>query len=194
MQTNKHAKTWKGMEGLLRPSYGTRFIGVSNFAPAQLDDLLAEATVLPKAVQIELHPYLPQSDYVDTIQKRGITVIAYAPLGNTNPMYEEDQWEKTGIRAPKLLLNKAVNEVAQARGCSPAQAVLAWNLHRKVVVIPKAAKPEHQVENIATVDKCKLTEDDIRRLSNLEVRLRVCSMPCRSMNFRCFDGLAGGPY
>jgi alcohol dehydrogenase (NADP+) len=182
------------MESLIRPVNGTRFIGVSNFSPSQLTDLLAVARIKPKVVQIELHPYLPQSNYVETIFRHGISVIGYAPLGNTNPMYEEAQWEKTGSRAPKLLTNQVVQDVAKIRGCTPAQVVLAWNMYRKVSVIPKAQNPEHQKENIATPEKCKLVENDVRRLSDMKVKLRMCAMPCRGMDFSCFNGLEGAPF
>jgi alcohol dehydrogenase (NADP+) len=68
---------WKGMEKLVRPTKGTRFIGISNFNPKQLEDLLKTATIKPKVHQFELHPYLQQPDYIKKNLDLGISVTAY---------------------------------------------------------------------------------------------------------------------
>jgi alcohol dehydrogenase (NADP+) len=68
---------WKSMEKLVRPVNGTRFIGISNFNPKQLEDLLKTATVKPKVHQFELHPYLQQPDYIKKNLDLGISVTAY---------------------------------------------------------------------------------------------------------------------
>ena len=47
---------------------GTRFIGMANFSPKQVDDVLKVATVKPKVLQVELHPYLPQTEFVKSVQ------------------------------------------------------------------------------------------------------------------------------
>ena len=106
---------------------GTRYIGTSNFNPKQVDELLAAATIKPKAIQIELHPYLPQQYYVDKLQKAGMTVEAYAPLGNTNPTYPNYD------RKTLILKHPVITSIASARKCRPVQVVLKWNMDRKVV-------------------------------------------------------------
>jgi alcohol dehydrogenase (NADP+) len=172
------------MEKLVRPTRGTRFLGISNFNPSQLDALLKIAKIKPYVHQFEAHPYLPQTSYVERNLKEGITVTAYSPLGNTNPSYAE-----FGARAPPMLSNKMITDVAAARGCTPAQVALAWNVKRGVVVIPKAVKPEHQKENIATYEKCKLQDEDMAKLNNVGTALRVNVNPCKVMDYHCFDGL-----
>lgn len=178
-------KTWKRMEKLV-PKKLTRFIGISNFSPRQLDEVLAVATIKPKVLQVELHPYLQQSDFVASTLKKGITVTAWAPLGNTNPVYENP-----GNRAPKLLTNPTVREIAKARGCSPVQVVLAWHMARNVVVIPKSVQLQHLKENIATVEKCKLQDDDMSKMKSLQIPLRLLATPCASLRNACFEGLEG---
>jgi alcohol dehydrogenase (NADP+) len=185
---------WKGMEKLVRPEKGTRFIGISNFNPTQLEDLLKTATIKPKVHQFELHPYLQQADYVKTNFDHGITVTAYAPLGNTNPVYASGYYGRTGKLAPEILSHPTIVEIAKERSCTPAQVVLAWNMNRKIVVIPKASQVAHQKENLATLEKCKLTEADSGKISALKTNLRVNALPCRDMKFECFAGMAGAPF
>ncbi|THX37094.1 hypothetical protein D6D10_06140, partial [Aureobasidium pullulans] len=78
--------TWKAMVQLVQ-SGKTRRIGVSNFSPNQLDTLLNHTTHVPFAHQMELHPYLPQNDWIQYHKVRNIRVTAYSPLRRTNPTY-----------------------------------------------------------------------------------------------------------
>jgi alcohol dehydrogenase (NADP+) len=161
-----------------------RYIGISNFSPKQVDEVLEIATIKPKVHQIEVHPYLHQEDFVSSMFKKDITVIAYAPLGNTNPAYT---W--SGGVAAKLLTNKILNEVGKARLCTAAQVALAWNMGRKVGVIPKAAQVEHQRENYETMEKCKLQSEDLQKIKSVNVPMRVVMWPCRGLGYSCFEGL-----
>jgi len=192
--TFDYIPTWKAMEKLVRPKNGTRFIGISNFSPAQLENLLKSATIKPKVHQIELHPYLQQPDYLSTNFAHNITVTAYAPLGNTNPVYSQGFYGRTGNLTSKILTHPTIAAVAKDRSCTPAQVVLAWNMHRKVVVIPKAAQAAHQKENIATPEKCKLTDADVSKIAEIKQNVRMNAVPCRDLKFVCFDGLPGAPF
>ena len=165
-----------------------RYIGVSNFSPKQLDDVLKIAKIKPKVMQIELHPYLPQQEFVNSLQTQGITVNAYAPLGNTNPAYPNP-------RVTKMLEHQTIKQIASARGCTPAQVVLAWNMRRNVVVIPKAVVNEHQKDNYgAQTCKGKLTaEDDAKILAISELRAyRFLASPCAMLQYKCFEGTTRG--
>ena len=136
--------------------------------------------------QIELHPYLPQDDFVSSLQKQGIASVAYAPLANTNPVYGS-----VGRREPKVLSNRVVNDIANSRGCSASQVVLAWNMARGVAVIPKSANEAHQKENIVAADQCKLQADDMAKIKTVTTRLRVNYFPCVALRNACFEGLEG---
>src|ERR1700712_4525333 len=163
----------------------TRFIGISNFSPKQVENILAPATIKPKVHQIEIHPYLQQQEFITSLQSKGIDVTAYAPLANTNQAY----YFLGGIQAPKLLTNHKLNEIAKAKGCTSAQAALAWNMARKVVVIPKAAQEVHQKENIAAIEKCKLQAEDMEKMKALQIPLRLMTIPCKPVGNTCFQGL-----
>jgi alcohol dehydrogenase (NADP+) len=166
------------MEKLVRLTRGTRFIGISNFSPQQLDDILKVATIKPKVHQFELHPYLQQSDFVEKNFKHGIQVVCYAPLGNTNPVHNLGVSGSRGLRAPQILTQPVINNIAKTHDCTPAQVVLGWNIHRKVAVIPKAARVEHQKENIVTVDKCKLTDEDAAKIRDMKIAIRLYPNAC----------------
>jgi len=170
-----HVETWKAMEKLVRPEKGARFIGLSNHSPLQVKEVVEIAQIKPKVHQFESHPYLQQNEAIKQNMAYGITVTGYAPLGNTNPVHNLGVSGSAGNRAPPILENPAIVAVAKARGCSPAQVVLAWNVKRGTAVIPKAAQSVHQQENIVTLLKCKITDEDAAKVADIkksyEVRL-----------------------
>jgi alcohol dehydrogenase (NADP+) len=168
---------------------GTRFIGLANFSPKQVDDILKIATIKPKVLQIELHPYLPQTEFVKSVQAKGIAVTAYAPLANTNSAYR-----KYGSKIQQIFSHPTIQAVANARGCTPAQVVLGWNMKRNVVVIPKASKIEHQRENIQTLEKCKLTDDDAAKIDAISKagQYRMNGDVCDGAGKGCWEGLVMG--
>jgi alcohol dehydrogenase (NADP+) len=179
------------MEGLMKPSGGrVRNIGIANFSPSQLNSLLEVATIKPLVHQIELHPYLPQSAFLEDNQIKGILVMGYAPLANTNPAYK-----KWSLRTQKILTHPIITEIARLRNCTPAQVVLAWNLRRNVIVIPKAANPAHQLENIKA-DKCRITKQDDWEINTFaeKTQFRMNGDVCtpEPMSNGCWDGLALG--
>jgi alcohol dehydrogenase (NADP+) len=162
---------------------GTRFIGIANHSPSMVESLLKNAKIRPKIHQFEGHPYLRQDNFIEFNFKHNITVTNYAPLGNTSPTYAV-----TGASAPKLLTNRVITEIAKKRNCAPAQVVLGWNLQRNVIVIPKAIKKSHQVENYKTLS-CKLTADDVAKIQAMKYKIRMLSYPCAQAANACFAGL-----
>jgi alcohol dehydrogenase (NADP+) len=178
------------MEKLVRPNGPARFIGVSNFSPKQMEEILAAATIKPKVHQFELHPYLQQRDFVDWHHKNNITVIGYAPLGNTSPYYAQPSKDNP-THPPIMTQNPILLEIAKNRGCaSAAQVALAFNNKRNVAVIPKAAKAEHQAENVQ-VEKCKLTDDDFKKIVDMSKQYSGrFNNPCKTMmKMPCYEGL-----
>jgi len=173
-----HVNVWKAMEKLVRPKRGTRFIGISNHSPEQVDEIMEIATIRPKIHQFELHPYLQQTAWVEQNFKMNITVVGYAPLGNTNPTHTLAVSGARGAKQPLLLTNKVIKAIAEERSCSPAQVVLAWNMRRNVVVVPKASQIGHQLENIATAYSCNIEESDMQKVADLKVALRLYPNAC----------------
>lgn len=99
-----------------------RSIGVSNFNPHHLDELLEYARIRPVVNQIEIEPYMTQHDVVDYTFRKGIQVEAWGPLGQG----------VTGV-----LDDPAIGEIAARHGKSAAQVILRWHMQRGLVTIPR---------------------------------------------------------
>ncbi|MDR1023336.1 MAG: aldo/keto reductase [Prevotellaceae bacterium] len=156
------AETWAALEDCRREGL-CRHIGVSNFTCEKLAALLQTATQKPEMNQVELHPYLQQPELVEFCQKNGIHVTAYAPLGAGMA----DEGDRVAI-----LKNPALTEIAQKHSCTAAQAVLAWGMTRKTVVIPKSVKAHRMAENFAA-QSVTLNDDDMARIATLNRNLRL---------------------
>lgn len=121
--------TWQAMEELQQAGKA-RAIGVSNFLPHHLDQLLEHATVTPSIDQIEFHPHLQSPEVVEYCARHGIVVEAWSPL-------------KRG----RLVDDPDLGAIARAHGATIAQVVLRWMLQRGIVTIPKSVTPSRIAEN-----------------------------------------------
>ena len=128
----------------------TKSIGVCNFTPENLTDLIDLSFVTPVVNQIELHPLLNQAELRSVHAERNIVTEAYSPLGVGN-----------------LLDNATVTAAAANYGKSPAQVLIRWSLQLGNVVIPRSSSPERIAENFDVFD-FELTESDMAALSGLD--------------------------
>ncbi|KAL6706555.1 Glycerol 2-dehydrogenase (NADP(+)) [Coniothyrium glycines] len=143
--TNNPEPTWRAMEKIYR-SGKCRAIGVSNWTVEGLKKLLSFAEVKPMLNQIEMHPFLPNTELVKFCQEHDILLAAYSPLGSQN------QIPSTG---EKVRTNKALNEVAERSGHDLAQVLLAWGLQRGYVVLPKSSTPKRIESNFLVPELSK---------------------------------------
>jgi diketogulonate reductase-like aldo/keto reductase len=128
----------------------TRSIGVSNFAPDELDALLAAATVPPAVNQLQLSPFAYRRALVEACGHRGIAVEAYSPLTRGRD-----------------LADPAIARIAVRLERTPAQVMLRWGVERGFVVLPKSDHRERQIENAAIFDFA-LSADDLAELDALD--------------------------
>ncbi|KAF1836939.1 Aldo/keto reductase [Decorospora gaudefroyi] len=135
--TENPAPTWRAMEEIYK-SGQAKAIGVSNWTVPGLKQLLAFADVKPMINQVEVHPFLPNTELVQYCQENGIMIAAYSPLGSQN------QVPSTG---EKVRTNPKLNEVAERSGHDLAQVLLAWGLQRGYVVLPKSSTPKRIESN-----------------------------------------------
>lgn len=157
--------TWKALEACKTKGL-VRNIGVCNFSLAKLKALCDQATMLPTMNQIELHPYLQQSELLSFCRERTIQLTAYSPLGSGDrPEALKKQDE------PTLLDNPVVGKVAAKHRISPAQTLLAWGLNRGAVVIPKSTNPVRIRQNLAAAD-LRLDDSDMASLAALDLGYR----------------------
>ncbi|WP_062213779.1 aldo/keto reductase [Streptomyces sp. NBRC 109706] len=127
----KYLESWRALVKL-RDQGLVRSIGVSNFTPAQLEQLERETGVLPAVNQIELHPLFPQVEARTFHAERGIVTESWSPLG----------------RGSTLLKDERIGEIARAHGVSPAQVILRWHIQLAAVPIPKSADQERRRGNL----------------------------------------------
>jgi diketogulonate reductase-like aldo/keto reductase len=151
---DQRQETWRALEQLLADGK-VRAIGVSNYMVSHLEELIANADVLPAVNQIELSPFLQQQDVRRRCRELGITVEAYSPLTKG-----------------RRLGHPEVVAVAAEVGRTPAQVLLRWGLQRSVVVLPKSTRKERIIENINVFD-FELSRAQIRRLNDLEEELHT---------------------
>jgi len=157
--------TWAAMEALVDNNQ-TRQIGVSNFSVKKLQDLLGKARYKPAMNQIELHPYLQQSDMLSFCKEQGIALTGYSPLGSFD--------RPAGMKAddePVLLEDPVILEIADRHGASPAQVLISWALHRDTVVIPKSVNPERLKQNLAAAE-LSLSDADMDAIRTLDKHRR----------------------
>ena len=142
---------WRAMEEMHRA--GTlRAIGVSNFQPDRVVDLLVHHSVPPAVNQIETHPFCQQIDSETFLQERGIQVESWAPFAEGRN---------------DLFHNAVLARISARHGKSIAQVVLRWLTQRGIVVIPKSIKPERIAENF-DVFGFELSEAEMQAIRNLD--------------------------
>lgn len=152
---------WRALEKLYEAGK-VRAIGVSNFEPDQLLDLIAYNKVAPAVDQIETNLYCQRSAERGWMDKKQVAHMAYAPLGqgNRNEMFREP----------------AVLALAEKYGKTPAQVLLRFLTQKGIAVIPRSTQPEHIRENFALFD-FKLTADELVQLSALDKKEPLIGKP-----------------
>ena len=151
-------KIWRALERIKKEG-GSRSIGVSNFAPRHLKELLVEGSEHPVVNQIELSPYLQQKTIYSFCREENIHLTGYCPLARGERFTD-----------PKLCL------LAKELKKSAAQVMIRWALQRGHTVIPKSIRPERIKEN-ANVFDFNLNEEQMQILDGLDQGLRFCPDP-----------------
>ena len=152
---------WRTLEKL----YGdgrVRAIGVSNFEPDRLLDLIAYNKIVPAVDQIETNLYCQRGAERVWMDKKQVAHMAYAPLGqsNRNEMFQEP----------------AVLALARKYGKTPAQILLRFLTQNGIAVIPRGTRPEHIRENFVLFD-FTLTLDEMAQLAALDRKEPLIGRP-----------------
>ena len=142
---------WRAMQEINREGRA-RAIGVSNFYPDRLIDLIENNEIVPAVNQIETHPFHQRTAEQALMRERGVQIESWGPFaeGQNN-----------------LFADPVLSEIGRAHGKSVAQVVLRWLIQRDVVVIPKSVRAERMAENIDVFD-FELTDDEIARIAQLD--------------------------
>ena len=142
---------WRAMEEL-HSAGRIRAIGVSNFYPDRLVDIVLHNEVAPAVNQIEIHPFHQQEDALQVLQEYKVQPEAWGPFAEG----------KNG-----LFTNDALRSIARKRGKSVAQVVLRWLIQRGIVAIPKSVRKERMAENFEVFD-FELDQDDLAVIAALD--------------------------
>src|SRR3954452_2881350 len=121
---------WRAMQELNRQGVLTA-IGVSNFYPDRLVDLIHHNEVTPAVNQIETHPFFQRADYQQLMAERGVQIESWGPFAEGRNY---------------LFTDPTVGGIGAAHGKSVAQVVLRWLIQRGVVVIPKSVRADRMRE------------------------------------------------
>ncbi len=142
---------WRAMEELYREGR-IKAIGISNFQPDRVMDLIVHNEVVPAVNQIETHPFHQQVETQKFLQDNHVQIGSWGPFAEgKNNIFHND-----------VLLS-----LAKKHGKSVAQVILRWLVQRGVVAIPKSVHKERIAENFAVFD-FELGVDDMRAIAALD--------------------------
>lgn len=142
---------WRALQRI----YGAgraRAIGVSNFHPDRLVDLIDHNQIAPMVNQIETHPFHQRAFDQQLMSERGVQIESWGPFAEGKN---------------DLFTNPLLSAIGQAHGKSVAQVVLRWLTQRGVVVIPKSVKPERMAQNLDIFD-FTLTGEQLAQIATLD--------------------------
>ena len=133
-----------------------RAIGLSNFAPGQVQEILDICEVKPAVLQTEVHPYSQEKELKAFLDKEGIVIQAWYPLGHGDKTLREEP---------------LFTELAHKYGKSNSQIILRWHIQNGNIVIPGSKNPQHIKENLAVFD-FTLTENEMDRIAAMDQQNR----------------------
>lgn len=133
-----------------------RAIGLSNFTPEQVQEILDICEVKPAVLQTEVHPYSQEKELKAFLDKEGIVIQAWYPLGHG---------DKALIQEPLF------TEFGKKYGKSNAQIILRWHIQAGNIVIPSSKNPAHIKDNFNLFDFA-LTDDEMAKITALDKQKR----------------------
>jgi 2,5-diketo-D-gluconate reductase A len=162
---DKTIGAYKALETLLADGR-VRAIGVSNFMPHHLKQLLTETGIIPAVNQIELHPYFTQPDVQAADAQHGILTQAWSPIGGIT-FYPG--WGGEDRR--NVMEDPAIAAIARTHGKSAAQVMLRWHLQQGRSAIPKSTNPVRIAENFDVFD-FELSAEELATIDALDTGVR----------------------
>jgi 2,5-diketo-D-gluconate reductase A len=143
--------SWRAMQAVNREGLA-KAIGLANFYPDRLEDLIDHNEVTPAVNQIETHPFFQRTGDQALMREHGVQIESWGPFAEGRN---------------DLFSDPTLSEIGAAHGKSVAQVVLRWLIQREVVVIPKSVRPERMRENIDVFD-FELGEDEMSRIAAMD--------------------------
>lgn len=149
------AGNWLAGYRLLEKAYKegrAKSIGISNFEGKYIEKLQTEWEIAPQFIQVEAHPYYTQKELRRTLDKYGIRLMSWYPLGHGDPS----------------LINEPVfASLGRKYGKTPAQVILRWHIQMGFVVIPGSRNVDHIRDNLNILD-FRLTDEEMKQIAELD--------------------------
>lgn len=133
-----------------------RAIGLSNFTPEQVQEILDICEVKPAVLQTEVHPYSQEKELKAFLDKEGIVIQAWYPLGHGDKTLREEPM---------------FTELAHKYGKSNSQIILRWHIQSGNIVIPGSKNPQHIKDNLDVFD-FTLTDNELDRIAVMDQQKR----------------------
>ncbi|MFA6083980.1 aldo/keto reductase [Mucilaginibacter sp.] len=142
---------WRAMEELYKEGK-VRAIGVSNFQPDRLIDLIIHNEIVPAVNQIETHPFHQQNDTQNFLKENNVQIESWGPFAEgKNDIFKNELLQSIGDKYSKSI----------------AQVVLRWLTQRGVIAIPKSVRKERMAENFNSLD-FELSTDEMEAIKTLD--------------------------
>lgn len=146
--------SWKAMEELYREGK-IKAIGVSNFEPDQIDELMGYASIKPAINQIETHVFFQQHNSYEFLKKIGVQMQAWSPFAaGRNGIFDNQTLANIGKKYHKSI----------------AQVCLRWHYQRGIVAIPRSSQKAHMIENLDIFD-FELDSADMQTIATLDLNI-----------------------
>jgi diketogulonate reductase-like aldo/keto reductase len=148
--------SWRAMEELYKDGR-IKAIGVSNFHPDRIMDLIVHNEVVPTVNQIETHPFHQQIENQKFLKDNAVQIESWGPFAEGKN---------------DIFSNGILTSIGKKYGKSVAQVILRWLIQRDVVVIPKSVRKERMAENF-DVFNFELTSEDMYTIKTLDTAQSV---------------------
>lgn len=146
---------YKAMERAVKAGK-VKSLGLSNFSIDQIKEVVDATEIKPAVIQVEAHPYYPETELKEYLNTFGAVIMAWYPLGHGD----------------KNLVNEQVfTDLAAKYGKSNAQIILRWHVQSGNIVIPGSKNPAHIKDNIDIFD-FELTDDDMAKIASVNKNIR----------------------
>ena len=153
------AGNWKKGYQIIEKAYKegkVKAIGLSNFSIEQIQEIIDECEVRPQMVQVEAHPYFPQTELKEFLSQYGMGLMAWYPLGHGDK---------------SLIEEEVFTKLAAKYGKSNAQVILRWHVQSGNVIIPGSRNPKHIHENFDIFD-FELTQEEMAEIAKVDKNTR----------------------
>ncbi len=154
----KFVETYRALEDIYEEGRA-KAIGVSNFMPHHLIELMKHAKIKPMINQIELHPELQQDETRKYCTENDILVEAWAPLGKA-----------------RYFDNPVLQELAAKHSKTPAQIIIRWQYQTEIITIPKSVHKNRQEENV-NIFYFELSNEDLDKMATINKEKRIGPHP-----------------